>query len=133
MADHPRARLVRDALATALWRRRPDDVVRRSDQGAPPYTPLAFGARCRGAGVRPSMGSVGDAYDDAPCESSFATLGCGPLDRRRFRPQAAARAAYLRHRAVLRLIEGWYKPRRRHSAPGDLAPVEYDRRAQAEA
>ena len=83
--------------------------------------------------MRPSMGSVGDAYDDAPCESSFATLGCEPLDRRRFRPQAAARAAYLRHRAVLRFIEGWYKPRRRHSALGDLAPVEYDRRAQAEA
>ena len=83
--------------------------------------------------MRPAMGSVGDPYDNALGAAFFATLGCEPLDRRRFRSQAAARAAYLRHRAVFRLIEGWYKPRRRHSALGDLAPVEYDRRAQAEA
>jgi putative transposase len=47
------------------------------------YTSLAFGGRCREAGVRPSMGSVGDAYDNAMCESFFATLECELLARRR--------------------------------------------------
>ena len=54
------------------------------------YTSLAFGARCREAGVRPSMGSVGDAYDNALCESFFATLECELLERRRFRSQTEA-------------------------------------------
>ena len=95
-----------------------------SDQGAR-YTPIAFGARCREAGVRPSMGSVGDADDNALCEAFFATLECEPLDRRRFRSRAEARMA------VFAFIEGWYNPRRRHSALGYLSPVEYERRAQA--
>jgi putative transposase len=126
MANHLRAQLVLDALDMALWRRRPDDVVHHSDQGAQ-YTSIACGARCREAGVRPSMGSVGDAYDNAMCESFFATLECELLDRRRFRSQAEARMA------VFSFIEGWYNPRRRHSALGYLSPVEYERRAQAEA
>jgi putative transposase len=45
------------------------------------YTSLAFGKRCREAGVRPSMGSVGDCFDNAMCESFFATLECELLDR----------------------------------------------------
>jgi len=49
------------------------------------------GKRCRETGVRPSMGSVGDAYDNAMAESFFATLECELLDRRRFRTQAEAR------------------------------------------
>jgi transposase InsO family protein len=61
-------------------------------------------------GVRPSMGSVGDAYDDAFCESFFATLECELLDRSRFKTQVEARLA------VFEFIEGWYNPRRRHSA-----------------
>ncbi len=126
MANHLRAQLVLDALDMALWRRRPDDVVHHSDQGAQ-YTSIAFGARCREAGVRPSMGSVGDCYDNALCESFFATLECELLDRRRFRSQAEARMA------VFSFIEGWYNPRRRHSALGYLSPVEYERRLRAEA
>ncbi len=77
--------------------------------------------------MRPSMGSVGDAYDNALCEAFFATLECELLDRRRFRSQAEARMA------VFRFIEGWYNPRRRHSALGYLSPVEYERRLRAEA
>lgn len=53
------------------------------------------------------MGSVGDAYDNAMCESFFATLECEPLDRRRFCSHAEARIA------VFTVIEGGYKPRRR--------------------
>jgi putative transposase len=67
------------------------------------------------------MGSVGDAYDNAMCESFFATLECELLDRRRFHSQAEARMA------VFGFIEGWYNPRRRHSALGYLSPLEYER------
>jgi putative transposase len=120
MASHLRTDLVLDALDMALAQRRPGDVVHHSDQGSQ-YTSIAFGARCRQAGVRPSMGSVGDCYDNAMCESFFATLECELLDRHRFRSQAEARMA------VFEFIEGWYNPRRRHSAIGYLSPVNYER------
>jgi putative transposase len=85
------------------------------------YTSLAFGQRCRIAGVRPSMGSVGDAYDNALCESFFATLECELLDRHRFRTHIDARLA------VFDFIEGWYNPRRRHSALEYLSPMMFER------
>ena len=66
MANHLRTRLVLDALDMALWQRRPDGVIHHSDQGSQ-YTSIAFGKRCRDAGVRPSTGSVGDCYDNAMC------------------------------------------------------------------
>jgi putative transposase len=78
------------------------------------YTLVAFGNRCKEAGVRPSMGSVGDAYDNAMCESFFATLECELLDRRRFRSQVDVRMA------VFTFIEGRYNPHRRHSGLGYL-------------
>jgi putative transposase len=84
------------------------------------YTSLAFGGRCREAGVRPSMGSVGDAYDNAMCESFFATLECELLARRRFTSQAEARMA------VFSYIEGWYNPARRHSGIRYLSPIAYE-------
>ena len=92
MANHLRAELVLDALAMAVGQRRPKDVIHHSDQGSQ-HTSLAFGKRCKEAGVRPSMGSVGDAYDNAMCESFFVTLECELLDRRRFASQAEARVA----------------------------------------
>jgi putative transposase len=91
------------------------------------YTSLAFGKRCRAAGVRPSMGSVGDAYDNAMAESFFATLECELLDRRRFRTREDARVA------LFDFIETWYNPRRRHSAIEYLAPLEFERRWQTSA
>jgi putative transposase len=91
------------------------------------YTSIAVGTRCREAGVRPSMGSVGDAYDNALCEAFFATLECELIDRRRFRSHAEARMA------IFTFIEGWYNPRRRHSALGYLSPLEYERRTQPSA
>ena len=90
MANHLRTELVLDALEMAIGQRRPDGVIHHSDQGSQ-YTSLAFGKRCKEAGVRPSMGSVGDAYDNAMCESFFATLECELLERHRFASQAAAR------------------------------------------
>lgn len=68
------------------------------------------------------MGSVGDCYDNAMCESFFATLECELLARRRFHTQAEARIA------VFRFIEGWYNPHRRHSALGQLSPINFEKR-----
>ncbi len=122
MASHLRTELVLEALNMALWRRRPEEVVHHSDQGCQ-YTSIAFGKRCGEMGVRPSMGSVGDCYDNALCESFFATLECELLDRSRFRTQAEARMA------IFDFIEGWYNPHRRHSGIDYASPMEYERRA----
>lgn len=59
MASHLRTQRVLDALKMACQQRRPRQVIHHSDQGSP-YTSFAFGHRCKQAGVRPSMGSVGD-------------------------------------------------------------------------
>ena len=83
MDTHLRTALVIDALQMALQQRRPQNVIHHSDQGSQ-YTSVAFGQRCRNAEVRPSMGSVGDCYDNALCESFFATLECELLDRNTF-------------------------------------------------
>ena len=119
MAAHLRTELVLDALNMALWQRRAHGVIHHSDQGSQ-YTSIAFGARCKEAGVRPSTGSVGDAYDNALCESFFATLECELLDRRSFRSHAEARMA------IFEFIEGFYNRRRRHSALGYRSPADYE-------
>ena len=108
METYLRTELVLKALDMALGQRRPTGVSHHSDQGSQ-YTSLAFGKRCREAGVRPSMGSVGDCFDNAMCESFFATLECELIKRKSFRTQAEARMA------VFDFIEGWYNPHRRHS------------------
>jgi putative transposase len=119
MSTHLRKTLVLDALQMAIRQRRPRSVIHHSDQGSQ-YTSLAFGQRCWEAGVRPSMGSVGDCYDNALCESFFATLECELLDRNTFHSPMEARLA------VFEFIEGWYNPHRRHSALDYLSPNRYE-------
>ena len=113
--------VVLDALSMALTMRRPRGVIHHSDQGSQ-YTSIEFGNRCRKAGVRPSMGSVGDCYDNAMAESFFATLECELLDRSRFKTHAQAR------NAVFDFIEGFYNPQRRHSSLGYVSPVAFERK-----
>ena len=120
METYLRTELVLKALDMALGQRRPTGAIHHSDQGNQ-YTSLAFGKRCREAGVRPSMGSVGDCFDNAMCESFFATLECELLNRRRFKTQVEARMA------VFDFIEGWYNPHRRHSSLDYLSPINYER------
>jgi putative transposase len=121
LASHLRTELVLQALEMALKSRQPSQVVHHSDQGCQ-YTSIAFGLRCREAGVRPSMGSVGDAYDNAMCESFFATLECELLDRRRFSSHHDA------HLAVFDFVEGFYNSKRRHSALGYDSPIDYEKK-----
>ena len=112
--------LVLAALNMALELRKPDDVIHHSDQGSQ-YTSIAFGKRCKEMGVRPSMGTVGDAYDNAMAESVFASLECELIERRSFKTKTEARLA------VFTWIEAWYNPRRRHSAHGRISPVNFER------
>ncbi len=122
MGHNLKTQLVLDAMNMAIAQRRPQDVIYHSDQGSQ-YTSIAFGLRCKEADVRPSMGSVGDAYDNAMCESFFATLECELLDRRKFQAKAEARMA------IFQFIEGCYNPGRRHSALGYMSPINYERSA----
>jgi putative transposase len=121
MADHLRTELVLAAVAMALGNRRPDPgVILHSDQGCQ-FTSIAYGDHCRQAGIVPSMGSVGDCYDNAITESFFATLECELLDRATFRSHGEARLA------IFDYIEGFYNPHRRHSSLGYATPAAYER------
>ena len=124
MATHLRTSLVTSALNMAIAQRSPAGVVHHSDQGCQ-YTSIEFGKRCREAGVRPSMGSVGDCFDNAMCESFFATLECELIDRSTFRTRDDARAA------IIDFIEGFYNTRRRHSSIDYRSPVQFERRQAA--
>ena len=122
MADHLRTELVVGALEMAVWNRRPHDgVIHHSDHGCQ-YTSLRFGERCRAVGIRCSMGSVGDCYDNAMVESFFATLECELLARHTFRTHLEARTALFEY------IEIFYNRQRRHSALDYLSPDAYERR-----
>ncbi|BBE09785.1 integrase catalytic subunit [Mycoavidus cysteinexigens] len=113
--------LMLDALNMALEQRQPENVIHHSDQGCQ-YTSFAFSNRCKAAGVKLSMGSVGDAYDNAMAESFFASLECELLDRRSFKSKSDARLA------VFTWIEAWYNPKRRHSSLDYVSPIHFERK-----
>jgi len=105
----------------ALARRRPDrGLIHHSDQGCQ-YTAVLFTQRCAKAGIEVSMGSVGDCYDNAVCETFHASLKKERIYRQSWPTRAAARTA------IFEYIEGWYNPRRRHSTLGYLSPIEFER------
>lgn len=88
-------------------------------------TSLAFGKRCSEAGIRPSMGSVGDAYDNAMAESFFFYLQSRVAQPSPVRIQAEVKMACFSY------IEGWYNPVRLHSGPGYRSPMTYEADMQA--
>ena len=99
----------------------PAETVIHSDHGVQ-FGPWAFTRWVKESGPVPSMGSIGDCYDNAMCESFFATLEAELLDRHRFPTPDHARLA------VFDYIEGWYNPRRRHSALDYLSPINFEKR-----
>ena len=120
MADHLRTELVADALAMAVQARRPaPGLIHHSDHGCQ-YTALAFGRQLEAAGILPSMGRVGDAYDNAVVESFFSSLKVELVDRQPWPTRAAARLA------IFEYVEVWYNRRRRHSTLGYMAPAAYE-------
>lgn len=120
MRDDLKAELVVDALGMALARRKPQaGLVHHSDRGTQ-YTSLAFGKTLRESGLLASMGSRGDAYDNALAESLISTVKCELIKRQTWKSRDEARLA------VFRYIETFYNPRRRHSALGYRSPVDYE-------
>ena len=117
IADHLRSELVVDALQMAIWRRNgPTGTIVHSDHGTQ-YTSWAFGRRLRAAGLLGSMGTVGDAFDNAVAESFFGTLQLELLDRTPLGEHASELAA-----AIFEWIECFYNPHRRHSYRRDAQP-----------
>lgn len=120
MRSDLKADLVLDALGMAITQRRPaSGLIHHSDRGSQ-YTSLAFGKTLSDAGVLQSVGRRGDAFDNAVAESFFATLETELFARTTFTTRDHARLQ------VFDFIEGFYNPRRRHSALGFLSPVRYE-------
>ena len=122
-ARHKRAKLVLDALDMALWHRDHGGhrvgpgLVHHSDAGSQ-YTSIAFTAHLAAEGIVPSIGSVGDALDNALMESAIGLYKTELTDRRGpWRDLAHVEmetAGYLH----------WFNNRRIHSAIGDVTPAE---------
>ena len=96
------------------------DVLQRLVESTQ-YTSVDFGKRCKEMGVRPSMGSVGDAYDNAIAKSFFASLECELIDKRSWKSVAEARMT------IFTWIEGWYNPRRRHSGIDQKSSINFEK------
>jgi transposase InsO family protein len=121
MAEHMRSELVVDALKMAIARRRPDPgLIHHSDLGAQ-YVSLTFGQQARDAGIAVSMGSRGDAYDNAVAESFFATIKKELVHRQPWPTRRELGAA------VFEYIEAFYNRQRRHSTLGYLSPADYEK------
>jgi putative transposase len=120
MATHMRSSLVVDALQMALARRRPaPGLIHHSDQGSQ-YVSLAFGRAASQAGIAVSMGSRGDAYDNAVAETFFATLKKELVNRRSWPSRLELQSA------VFEYVEAFYNRQRRHSTLNMLSPTTYE-------
>jgi transposase InsO family protein len=84
---------------------------------------LLFGQRCRDAGIAVSMGSKGDAYDNALAESFFASLKKELIRRRSWPTRRELRSA------VFDYVEAFYNRERRHSTLGYLSPARFEETA----
>jgi putative transposase len=127
MADHRRTERVLDALTMAIRHRHPAaGLIHHADHGCQ-STALAFGHQFQAAGIVPSMGRVGDCFDNAVAESFFAALKVEGLHRQGWPTRAAARLAIFEYIAV------WYNRQRRHSTVAYATPAEYEALAQERA
>jgi len=120
----PTAALVTNALGMAIEQREPDGTVIHSDQGTQ-FTSWAFTRRALDSGLMPSMGSVGDCYDNAVIESFWSRMQVELLDRRHWRTRVELA------NAIFEYIEIFHNRQRRHSALGMLTPVEFETRHQS--
>jgi putative transposase len=124
-SDRADTDLVLGALEYALWGRGLDGdpaqrrLIHHSDRGAQ-YTAIRFTQRLADAGIRPSMGSVGDSFDNALAENFFSTLKVELVYRTSFRTREEAELALFGY------VDGWYNPHRIQKALGWRSPDEYE-------
>ena len=113
--------LVTNALSMAISNRTPAaGAVIHSDHGSQ-FSSWAFSERVRQAGLAPSMGTVGDAFDNAMIESFWARLQTELLDRKKWKTRLELTAALFDY------LEIFHNRTRRHSCLGMLTPIEYER------
>ncbi|WP_183176972.1 integrase core domain-containing protein [Amycolatopsis bartoniae] len=119
--NHMRTELVIDALGMATLRRTPEsgNTILHSDHGSQ-FTAWAFGQRLRAAGILPSMGSVGDCYDNSMMESFWGALQLEVLDTKIWKTRDKLVTA------IFEWIGCWYNRERRHSRVGMLSPAEFE-------
>ncbi len=121
----PTAALVTSALGMAIDNRRPSaGALIHSDQGTQ-FASWVFTDRARASGLVPSMGSVGDCYDNAMIESFWSRMQVELLDRHRWRTRMELA------NAIFDYLEIWHNRRRRHSSLGMLPPIEFESRKSA--
>jgi putative transposase len=115
--------LVLDTLEHAIWTRRTGGVsdlsglVHHTDAGSQ-YTAFAFTGRLIEAGVDPSVGSVGDAYDNALAESQI-----GIYKTELIRPDGPWRDVEHVELDTLTWVD-WFNHERTHESIDDLTPIE---------
>ncbi len=119
------ASLVTNALGMAIEGRNPtaDETVIHSDQGTQ-FTSWAFTQRAVDSGLLPSMGSVGDCFDNAMIESFWSRMQVELLDRKRWHTRIEPA------NAIFEYLEIWHNRQRRHTSLGMLTPVEFENRHQ---
>jgi len=124
-ATSMRTSLVLDALEQALWARSRDGhsslagLVHHTDAGSQ-YTSIAFTERLAAAGAQPSVGTVGDAYDNALAESVI-----GLFKTELIKPGGPWRTAEQVELATLDYVD-WYNHRRLFETCGDIPPAELE-------
>lgn len=121
LATHLRTDLPLDALEMAIWRRNAllDGLIHHSDAGSQ-YTSIRYTERLADAGIEPSVGSVGDSYDNALAESTMGLYKTELIEARR--PWRTPDQVEL---ATLEWID-WFNHRRLHGACGDIPPAEFE-------
>jgi len=119
--NHQASSLVTNALAMAVGNRTPAaGTVIHSDHGSQ-FTSWAFSERVRQAGLLPSMGTVGDAFDNALIESFWARLQTELLNRKKWKTRIELSTALFEY------LEIFHNRTRRHSSLGMLTPIEYEK------
>jgi putative transposase len=120
--SHQATPLVTNALGMAIHNRqpRPEQTVIHRDHGSH-YTSWAFTQRAKESGLLPSMGTIGDAYDNAVIESFWARMQTELLDRRRWRTRVELANAIFAYREI------FHNRQRRHRALGWRTPVAFEK------
>jgi putative transposase len=121
LATHLRASLATEALEMAIWRRgvSVEGLIHHSDAGAQ-YTSVVYSERLASHGIAPSVGSVGDSFDNAMAESAI-----GLYKTELIRRQGPWRTADQVEIATLEYID-WFNFRRLHGEIGHVPPAEFE-------
>lgn len=112
--------MVNAALGMAIEQRQPRGTLVHSDHGSQ-FTSWAFSQRVRSAGLAHSLGTIGDAFDNAMVESFWARMQTELLNTRKWRTRLELSTA------IFDWIEAFYNRVRRHSALGMISPAAYEK------